>query len=103
MVIQRVERPLITLVLKKTDGKLETEALKPTLFVPMTGAAEERRRVQPDPSQPTINNGDFEEVAVERVRRQQTYQVAEEEKQIRQNPVARTTDLLQKVFGALKR
>ncbi len=28
--------------------------------------------------------------------------VAEEEKQIRQNPVARTTDLLQKVFGALK-
>jgi hypothetical protein len=28
--------------------------------------------------------------------------VAEEEKQIRQNPVARTTDLLQKVFGAPK-
>ncbi|MCL4181521.1 MAG: DUF4197 family protein [Verrucomicrobia bacterium] len=28
--------------------------------------------------------------------------VAEEEKQIRQNPVARTTDMLQKVFGALK-
>ena len=27
--------------------------------------------------------------------------VAEEEKQIRQNPVARTTDILQKVFGAL--
>ena len=29
--------------------------------------------------------------------------VAEEEKQIRQNPVARTTDLLQKVFGALRK
>ncbi|MDB6121683.1 MAG: hypothetical protein JWQ71_676 [Pedosphaera sp.] len=29
--------------------------------------------------------------------------VAEEEKQIRQNPVARTTDLLQKVFGAGKK
>lgn len=29
--------------------------------------------------------------------------VAEEEKQIRQNPVARTTDVLQKVFGALKK
>jgi hypothetical protein len=29
--------------------------------------------------------------------------VAEEEKQIRQNPVARTTDMLQKVFGALKK
>ena len=29
--------------------------------------------------------------------------VAEEEMQIRQNPVARTTDMLQKVFGALKK
>jgi hypothetical protein len=29
--------------------------------------------------------------------------VAEEEKQIRLNPVARTTDMLQKVFGALKK
>jgi hypothetical protein len=29
--------------------------------------------------------------------------VAEEEQQIRQNPVARTTDLLQKVFGAIKK
>ena len=29
--------------------------------------------------------------------------VAEEEKQIRQNPVARTTDVLKSVFGALKR
>lgn len=27
--------------------------------------------------------------------------VAEEEKRIRENPVARTTDLLQKVFGAV--
>ena len=29
--------------------------------------------------------------------------VAEEEQHIRQNPVARTTDMLQKVFGALKK
>lgn len=29
--------------------------------------------------------------------------VAEEEQQIRQNPVARTTDMLQKVFGAIKK
>ena len=29
--------------------------------------------------------------------------VAEQEQQIRQNPVARTTDMLQKVFGALKK
>ncbi len=28
--------------------------------------------------------------------------VAEQEQQIRQNPVARTTDLLKKVIGALK-
>ena len=27
--------------------------------------------------------------------------IAEQEKQIRENPVARTTDLLQKVFGAV--
>lgn len=62
MVVPVGERYQQTLyLLKKTDGKLETEALKPTLFVPMTGAAEERRRVQPDPAKPTINNGDFEE------------------------------------------
>jgi len=29
--------------------------------------------------------------------------VAEEEKQIRQNPIARTSDLLQKVFGAVSK
>jgi hypothetical protein len=29
--------------------------------------------------------------------------IADEEKRIRQNPVARTTDLLRSVFGALKR
>lgn len=62
MVVPVGERYQQTLyLLKKVDGKLETEALKPTLFVPMTGAAEQRRRVQPDPSQPAINNGDFED------------------------------------------
>jgi hypothetical protein len=29
--------------------------------------------------------------------------VAQEEKQIRENPVARTTDLMQKVFGAINK
>lgn len=48
-------------LLKKVDGELETEALLPTLFVPMTGAAEARRQVKPDPANPTINNGDFEQ------------------------------------------
>lgn len=49
-------------LLKKKNGKLETESLQPTLFVPMTGAAEENRRVLPDPLKPRIINGGFEEL-----------------------------------------
>jgi len=48
-------------LLTKVDGKLEIEALRPTLFVPMTGRAEDLREVQPDSSHPTLNNGGFEE------------------------------------------
>lgn len=48
----------------KKDGKLEREALLPTLFVPMTGAAEDLRKVQPDPLKPSIINGSFEESKV---------------------------------------
>lgn len=44
----------------KTDGELVREALRPTLFVPMTGVAEDRREVQPDPTQPEVVNGGFE-------------------------------------------
>lgn len=47
-------------LLKKVNGKMEFEALRPTLFVPMTGAAEKKREVQPDGSKPEIVNGDFE-------------------------------------------
>lgn len=46
---------------KKVNGELVQEALLPTLFVPMTGTAEERRVVKPDPSNPSIYNGSFEE------------------------------------------
>lgn len=46
---------------KKEDGELIREALRPTLFVPMTGQAEERREVLPDPDNPTIYNSGFEE------------------------------------------
>lgn len=46
----------------KRNGELVKEPLQATLFVPMTGTAEDRRRVQPDPTQPQVNNGDFEEV-----------------------------------------
>jgi protein-L-isoaspartate(D-aspartate) O-methyltransferase len=45
----------------KKDGKLESEALRPTLFVPMTGAAEKLREVQPDAANPRLVNGGFEE------------------------------------------
>ncbi|MEO1614585.1 MAG: protein-L-isoaspartate(D-aspartate) O-methyltransferase [Planctomycetota bacterium] len=47
----------------KRDGKLQREALRPTLFVPMTGHAEATRDVLPDPENPIAVNGDFEVVA----------------------------------------
>lgn len=47
-------------LLTKTDGKLEEKKLVPTLFVPMTGASEDLRRIQPDADNPRIVNGDFE-------------------------------------------
>src|SRR3990172_6053762 len=61
MVIPVGERYQQTLFLmRETGGKLQSEALRPTLFVPMTGAAEEKRRVQPDPTNPQLTNGNFE-------------------------------------------
>ena len=48
-------------LLKKNGDKLERQALRPTLFVPMTGRAEDKRKVLPDPSRPGLLNGDFEE------------------------------------------
>ncbi len=47
---------------RKTKGMLEREALLPTLFVPMTGEAEDRRDVRPDPLHPQLNNGGFEDL-----------------------------------------
>jgi protein-L-isoaspartate(D-aspartate) O-methyltransferase len=62
MVIPMGERYQQTLyLLKKINGKLETETLKPTLFVPMTGKAESQRKVLPDPAKPAIENGSFEQ------------------------------------------
>jgi len=49
-------------LMRKTDGKMAPETLRPTLFVPMTGRAEETRHIKPDPANPTINNGGFERV-----------------------------------------
>jgi protein-L-isoaspartate(D-aspartate) O-methyltransferase len=62
MVIPVGERYQQTLYLmRKTDGKLKSEALRATLFVPMTGTAETERKVKPDPAHPRITNGGFEE------------------------------------------
>ena len=48
-------------VMRKKDGQLQREALRPTLFVPMTGRAENDRQVKPDPLNPRAANGGFEE------------------------------------------
>ncbi len=62
MVIPVGERYQQTMyLLKKVGGKLEREALLPTLFVPMTGKAESERKIKPDPANPQILNGGFEE------------------------------------------
>lgn len=61
MVVPVGERFQQTLTLmRKKNGKLEREALRPTLFVPMTGAAEEKRQVHADPENPKLLNGEFE-------------------------------------------
>lgn len=62
MVVPVGERYQQTLYLmRKKNGELVSESLRPTLFVPMTGTAEDQREVQPDPNRPNIANGDFEE------------------------------------------
>lgn len=63
MIVPVGERYRQTLYLfTKQDGKLSSAALLPTLFVPMTGAAEARRKILPDPAHPRIENGGFEEL-----------------------------------------
>lgn len=47
-------------LLEKRQGKLVRTRLLPTLFVPMTGVAEDQRRAKPDPKQPQLLNGGFE-------------------------------------------
>jgi protein-L-isoaspartate(D-aspartate) O-methyltransferase len=47
---------------EKKDGKLVSTKLISTLFVPMTGKSEDQRKLQPDPLNPKLLNGGFEEV-----------------------------------------
>lgn len=64
MIVPVGERYQQTLYLmRKKEGKLVSEALQPTLFVPMTGKAEEGREVLPDPANPKLINADFEDPA----------------------------------------
>ena len=57
---ERYEQTLM--LLSKRNGEMERESLVPSLFVPMTGAAEQGRRVQPDGTRPALHNGGFEEM-----------------------------------------
>lgn len=52
-------------LMKKEKGELKQEILRPTLFVPMTGKAEDNRQVKPDPAHPKLSNPSFEELAGE--------------------------------------
>lgn len=56
---ERYQQTLYRMI--KREGKLIRQPLRPTLFVPMTGAAEETRQVRPDPENPAVVNGDFEQ------------------------------------------
>ena len=58
---QRYQQTLYEMT--KQDGKLIRKPLRPTLFVPMTGTAEESRLHQPDRAHPTVVNGDFEQTS----------------------------------------
>jgi protein-L-isoaspartate(D-aspartate) O-methyltransferase len=60
---ERYDQMLV--LLTKRGGEMVRESLVPSLFVPMTGAAEEARLVQPDGTQPGIGNGGFEELLPE--------------------------------------
>jgi len=57
---ERYQQTLYRMV--KKDGKLQREALRPTLFVPMTGEAEESRQELPDAANPKVVNGDFQQL-----------------------------------------
>jgi protein-L-isoaspartate(D-aspartate) O-methyltransferase len=63
MIIPVGERYQQTLFrMTKRGGELVKEPLEATLFVPMTGAAEDARQVQPDPLKPSVSNGGFEQL-----------------------------------------
>ncbi len=56
---ERYQQTLYRMI--KKDGELERQPLRPTLFVPMTGEAEDGRQQLPDPANPKLINGSFEQ------------------------------------------
>jgi protein-L-isoaspartate(D-aspartate) O-methyltransferase len=60
-------------LMRKAGDKLRSEALRATLFVPMTGEAESQRKLKPDPTNPQIVNGDFEQTAENKNAREPLY------------------------------
>ncbi len=60
---QRYQQMLYRITKRGTE--LVREPLEATLFVPMTGAAEDEREVLPDPLKPSAFNGDFEHLVGE--------------------------------------
>ena len=46
---------------EKKGGKLAVESTEPTMFVPMTGLAEDERLLRPDSTRPGLVNGGFEQ------------------------------------------
>ena len=66
MIVPVGERYQQTLYLfRKVKNELKSVALRPTLFVPMTGKAESKRAKLPDPRAPQLANGSFEESTAE--------------------------------------
>lgn len=53
----------------KHNGELIVESREPTMFVPMTGHAEEQRNLKPDPARPSLVNGGFEQLLPDEPRR----------------------------------
>jgi protein-L-isoaspartate(D-aspartate) O-methyltransferase len=48
-------------LMRKKDGHLQAEKLQPTLFVPMTGRADQERQAQDARGAPAVLNGNFEQ------------------------------------------
>ena len=61
---QRFSQTLVRFT--KVDGKLEKEVLQPTFFVPMTGTAEENRKIKPNEVLTPLVNGGFEKAIGEK-------------------------------------